>query len=175
MARPAQIANDMEKSAQQLVEKAKSVRELRTALSVLLPKRCGITNVDASELLGIGVATVVRMQRQIRNQVVGKSKTKGTWGGRRRQLLTHNEEIAFLEPWVAKDETGGVLVVPPIHVALEERIGREIPASTVYRLLARHGWRKVAPDTCHPKRDAEAQGTFKKTSQKLWMKRGLAD
>lgn len=171
MARPAQITDEMEKSAQQLVEKAQSARELRTALSVLLPKRCDITNADASKLLGIGVATVIRMQRKIRNQVAGETKTKGTWGGRRRQLLTRNEEIAFLEPWVAKAEIGGVLVIPPIHAALEERIGRKIPASTVYRLLARHGWRKVAPDTCHPKRDAEAQDTFKKTSQKRWQKR----
>lgn len=170
MARPAQLTDEMEKTAQQLVEKAKNVRELRTALSVLLPKRCATTNVIVGQLLGIGVATVVRMQRQIRNQVAGVTTAKGTWGGRRRQLLTHNEEIAFLEPWVAKAETGGVLVVPPIHAALEEKIGRKIPPSTVYRLLARHGWRKVAPDTCHPKRDAEAQDTFKKISRKRWEK-----
>ncbi|NNK97058.1 MAG: winged helix-turn-helix domain-containing protein, partial [Desulfobacterales bacterium] len=80
------------------------------------------------------------------------------------------EEQAFLEPWVAKAETGGVLVVPPIHKALEEKIGRKVPASTIYRLLARHGWRKVTPDTCHPKKDAEAQETFKKTSPKFWQK-----
>ena len=98
MARPAQITDEIEQSARQLVEKAKSARELRTALSVLLPVRCDIPNAVASQLLGIGVATVVRMQGQIRNQVAGKAKTKSTWGGRRRQLLTRNEEIAFLEP-----------------------------------------------------------------------------
>ena len=170
MGRPAQFTDEMEQQAQQFVQQAKTARELRTGLSVLIPKRCAATNATTGQLLGIGVATVVRMQRQIRDQVAGSAKVKGTWGGRRRQLMTFEEEQAFLEPWVAIAETGGVLVVPPIHKALEEKIGRKIPASTIYRLLARHGWRKVTPDTCHPKKDAEAQEAFKKTSPKFWQK-----
>ena len=67
-----------------------------------------------------------------------------------------------------KAERGGVLVVPPIHAAYEERIGSSVAASTVYRMLARHGWRKVTPDTCHPKRDVQAQEAFKKNSMKHW-------
>jgi hypothetical protein len=41
-------------------------------------------------------------------------------------------------------------------------------ASVVYRLLARHGWRKVAPDTRHPKSDPIAQEEWKKNSPKRW-------
>ncbi len=170
MARPAKINDEMEVTAQYLVKQADTARELRTALSVLIPKRCSVTNADVGQLLGVGIATVVRMQRQIRDQVAGAIKPKGTWGGRRRQLLSCDEEMEFLKPWVTKAEIGGVLVVPPIRAALEEKIGKQIPASTVYRLLARHGWRKVAPDTCHPKKDADTQETFKKTSQKRWKK-----
>ncbi len=170
MARPAMINDEMEAAAQHLVKQADTARELRTALSVLIPKRCSVTNADVGQLLGVGIATVVRMQRQIRDQVAGAIKPKGTWGGRRRQLLNWDEEMAFLEPWVTKAEVGGVLVVSPIHAALEGKIGKQVPASTVYRLLARHGWRKVAPDTCHPKKDADAQEAFKKTSQKRWKK-----
>jgi hypothetical protein len=33
----------------------------------------------------------------------------------------------------------------------------------IYRLLARHGWRKVAPDTRHPKSKPEVQEAWKKT------------
>ena len=170
MARPAQLTSEMEQAALQKVNEAKSARELRTGLSVLIPKRCGCTNAVVGELLGIGIATVVRMQRQIREQVDGTLKEKGKWGGRRRQLMSMAEEEAFLRPWVEQAEHGGVLVVPPIHKALEERLGRTVHLSTVYRLLARHGWRKVEPDTCHPKRDEEAQDAFKKTSHKFWQK-----
>jgi hypothetical protein len=43
-----------------------------------------------------------------------------------------------------------------------------VAASVVYRMLARHGWRKVAPDTRHPKSDPVAQEDWKKNSPKRW-------
>jgi transposase len=139
-------------------------------VGILIAKFCGVSNSQTAETLCVGVATVVRLQKEIRDQVAGQPSKKGTWGGRRRQHLSLEEEKAFLEPWVEKSEKGGVLVVPPIHEALEKRLGQSIAASTVYRMLARHGWRKVTPDTCHPKRDADAQEEFKKNSQKRWSK-----
>ncbi len=171
MARPAQLTTAMEKVAQQQIQEAKTARELRTGLSVLIPKKCGCSNAVVGDLLGVGIATVVRMQRQIREQAAGIAKQKESWGGRRRQLMTFAEEQAFLEPWIGASESGGVLIVPPLHQALEQHLGRTVHPSTVYRLLARHGWRKVEPDTCHPKRDAEAQDAFKKTSPKQWQRR----
>jgi hypothetical protein len=38
----------------------------------------------------------------------------------------------------------------------------------VYRLLARHGWRKVAPDTRHPKSDPAEQERWKKNFPACW-------
>ena len=172
MARPAIVTEDMLALAQKLVQEAETVRELRAGLSVVLPKTCDITYAETAKALGVGVATVVRMQRGIRDKVAGKTSQKGTWGGRRRQLLSIQEEEAFLAEWSAKAEHGGVLVVPPIHAALEKQLGQQIAVSTVYRMLARHGWRKVEPDTCHPKRDLEAQVTFKKNFQRFWTKQG---
>ena len=170
MARPAQFTKQMVNMSEQIVKTADTARQLRTGLSILIPKICGASNADTAKVLGIGLATVVRMQKQIRDQVAGKPVAKGSWGGRRRQHLSLEEETRFLEPWIQKAEEGGVLVVPPIHAALEDRLGRSVAASTVYRMLARHGWRKVEPDTCHPKRDAEAQEEFKKNSRKRWHK-----
>lgn len=65
--------------------------------------------------------------------------------------MTIDEEREFLAQWIDKATIGGVLTVPPIHAALVKRLGRDIPMSTTYRLLARHNWRKVQPDTKHPK------------------------
>jgi transposase len=78
------------------------------------------------------------------------------------------EEAKFLEPWAERAESGGVLVVPPIHRALEECVGHPVAATTVYRMLARHGWRKVEPEPHHPNRDPEAQEAFKKTGRRCW-------
>ena len=170
MARSATVSGEMIQAAQEIVQEAKTVREIRTGLSVLIPRFCGVTNKKAADILGIGVATVVRMQNEVRDQVSGKEEAKGSWGGRRRETLSKEEELDFLAPWVEKAATGGVLVVPPIHAALEERLGHCVARSTIYRLLARHGWRKVEPDTCHPKGDEQAQKDFKKTLPKRWQK-----
>ncbi len=170
MGRASTISEPMVEAARKLVRRAESARELRTGLSVTLPKALGVSNAQTAEVLGVGLATVVRMQKAIRDQVAGKACAKGSWGGRRRQLLSEEDEARFLAPWVAQAESGGVLVVPPIHAALEQHLGRQLPASTVYRMLARHGWRKVAPDTGHPQRDAQAQAEFKKNSPKRWHK-----
>jgi transposase len=170
MARTAKLGDEAVQAARTIVQQAKTARELRTGLSILIPKECGASNADTASVLGVGVATVVRMQKKIRDQVDGKEQEKGSWGGRRREILPVKEEEAFLAPWVEKAEKGGVLVVPPIQSALEERLGRSVAPSTVYRILARHGWRKVAPDTCHPKQDEQAQEAFKKISPKRWQK-----
>ena len=169
MARPATINDDMVEAARKIIQQAETARQLRKGLSIVLPGALGASNATA-KVLGIGSATVVRMQKEIRDQVAGKGLPKGKWGGRRRQLLTVAEEKQFLEPWTKEAEAGGVLVVPPIHEALEKRLGRTVTASTVYRMLARHGWRKVTPDTCHPKRDEQAQKDFKKNSTRYWIK-----
>lgn len=170
MAKTAQFTEEVVEAARQMVQKAKTARELRAGLSVLIPKECGVANEVTARALNVGVATVVRMQRRIRDQVSGRAKERGNWGGRRRQTMSLEEEVEFLEPWVRKAETGGVLVVPPIHAALEERLGRPVAPSTVYRMLARHGWRKVEPDTRHPKGDPKDREEFKKNFQKRWKK-----
>ena len=82
--------------------------------------------------------------------------------------MTLEEEEAFLAPWVEQARTAGMLVVSPLGAALAEKLGRKVAPSVVYRLLARHGWRKVAPETRHPKSDPGAQAEWKKNSPKRW-------
>ena len=106
-----------------------------------------------------------RNRGSIRNQGEGQ---QNAWGGRRHYGMTLEEEQEFLLNWEVKALEGGVLTVPPIHSALVERLGRSIPMSTTYRLLARHGWRKVQPDTKHPKSKPEIQEEFKKASPGSW-------
>ena len=98
MARPAAINNEMVEAAREIVKQHETARQLRKGLSIVLPSFFGVSNATTAQVLGIGSATVVRMQRKIRDQVGGKSLKKGNWGDRRRQLLTIEEERQFLEP-----------------------------------------------------------------------------
>jgi transposase len=83
--------------------------------------------------------------------------------------MSEQEERDFLEPWAKLAREGRVLVLSPIRAALAQRLGRPVPASVVYRLLERHGWRKVAPDTRHPKSDPTVQEAWKKNSPRIWL------
>lgn len=157
--------------ARKQAKEARTARDLRAALSVTMSVVCRVPNRIIAEVFGVSLATVNRMQKEIRERASGRTRPKRSWGGRRRQLMSIEEEKAFLDRWAEQAERGGVLVVPPIHAALEEKLGRPVAKSTVYRMLARHGWRKVEPDTCHPKRNVEAQEAFKKgASRKVWKK-----
>ena len=160
MTRAAYFTEEEIAKARRLRDQAKTAMELRKALSVLLVVEGGLDADKTSELLGISERTVFRNRRNISNQDEGE---KNTWGGRRRYTMTIEEEQEFLHDWETRAIEGGVLSVPPIHAALVEKLGRSITISTTYRLLARHGWRKVQPDTKHPKSDQEIQGEYKKT------------
>ena len=165
MARQAYIGSEEIQRAKQLRDQATTVAEYRTALSVIL----GAIGLDAdqtADVLGTSRRTVFRDRSSIRKQ---DDAPKRQWGGRRHFSMSILEEQEFLAQWEAKATTGGVLTVPPIHAALVDRLGHDCPMSTTYRLLARHGWRKVQPDTKHPKSDPAAQDEFKKNSPKRWL------
>ena len=59
-----------------------------------------------------------------------------------------------------------LVVVGRIKAAYEAKLGREVAESTIYRMLARHGFRKIVPYQRHPKANKEVQDAFKKTFQK---------
>ena len=76
--------------------------------------------------------------------------------------MTPEEEMAFLAPFFEKAAAGGILVVTEIKQVLDTRLGRKVALASVYNLLHRHGWRKIAPDKRHPKTDVEAQENWDK-------------
>ena len=85
-------------------------------------------------------------------------------GGRHHQYLTPEQEQELLTPFVERAQAGGMLTVTEVQQAYRERSGKEVARSTIYRLLGRHGWRKVVPRPRHPKADLAAQSAFKKTA-----------
>ena len=69
----------------------------------------------------------------------------------------------MLQEFLAQSEKGGILEVSRVKAAYEQVLGRRVPKSTIYRMLAV----MVAqgrPPPRHPKSDASAQAEFKKTA-----------
>jgi transposase len=168
MARPRRIDPLLVKRAQEAAAVTTSVETLRQCQAVLLPALFGATLEQTAAVLGVGRATVPRLQAAFRKHPSARSRPPRNWGGRRKSLLSPEEEAEFLKPWLEGAASGHLVVVAPIRAALAQRLGKPVKPSVVYRLLARHGWRKVAPDTRHPKSKPEVQEEWKKNSPKCW-------
>ena len=169
MSKPAIFAKRIVSAALKAVARARSMEELRAAQAVLLPALHGLSMAQTGVLIGVSRASVGRLQQRGRKHTQrGKLAvtTHAGWGGRRRAHMTWQEEEEFLRPWREQAQSAGLLVLSPIRAALAQKLGQAIKASVVWRLLARHGWRKVAPDTRHPKSDPVAQEAWKKNSRK---------
>ncbi len=90
-------------------------------------------------------------------------ETKGK-GGRRHSYLSSSEEQNFMGGFIEKAQKGYIATASEIKQAYEQRIGKKVHKTTIYRLLDRNNWRKVVPLPHHPQKDKQAQEAFKKTS-----------
>ena len=165
MSRTAKFSQQVISDAQRSLQNATTLSEFRRAQAVLLPANFGLTKAQTAEAIGWSTSRVGAIQAEARNP---SPLPKAAHGGRRRERLSLAGEIAFLEPWKKEAGTAGMIIVPPLHEALANHLGKKIHHSQVYRMLARHGWRKVAPDSKHPKSNPAVQEAWKKNSRRWW-------
>jgi len=112
---------------------------------------------------GLAVQTVHNLVSNYNRYGPGVMETPGK-GGRRRAYFSREEEEAFLGPFISKAVTGQIATATEIKKAFEDRLGRTVAKSTIYRLLKRHGWRKVVPRPVHVQAEEGRQEEFKKSS-----------
>ena len=113
------------------------------------------------EAMGVSLSTVNRAHMAYDGGGLKALKSKPS-GGRQRENMTLAEEKALLVRFAKAAGAGEMLNIHDFKAAYEKAIGHETSNSTVYNLLARHGWRKLMPRPFHPKRDIAAQNAFKK-------------
>ncbi len=165
MARTAR-GSELLAAALQGIVNAQTIEQLRQAQAVVLPLRCGMSLEETAKITGISKGWVSKLRnRFIQGKFSGGIDMPGR-GGRRRQHFTREQEAELLKPFLQQAREGGILVVGQIKPQLETALGRPMALSTVYALLHRHNWRKLAPDKQHPKSNPEAQEAFKKNSRK---------
>lgn len=162
MARSRQIDQALVAQAQKVVATATDVQELRAAQAVLLPAMFQASLEQTASVLGVGRATVHRLQSRFRAQTRDHTSLRPSWGGRRHALFTVAEEKKFIARWRAKAKAGELVVLSSMRADLEKTLGRKVAPEVFYRLVRRHRWRKVAPDATHPKSDPAVQEEWKK-------------
>ena len=151
------------KRAEQVLNELSYRSPVLIAVSVLMASKLKLTCVQIGQVLGVGKATVVRMNQKFRTD---STPDKKDWGGRRHQVLTAEEEkvvLAELEGCAAKGEVVGA---NRVKAHIEQKKGAPVSLQTAYNFLYRAGWRKVVPDKVHPKGNPEKQEEFKKKSSR---------
>ena len=150
--------------AQDAIKAAKTVEELCIAQAVVLPVQFSMRLEQTAQAVGRTTAWVARQRRLF---IAGKpnkvtAKNCLSRGGRRNQLLREDEEDGFMmavcedyielhRRWVSDDRNVSRTVSRKevwqnmsyyVRKALEAKLGRPVPLSSVYNLMNRTGMRK---------------------------------
>jgi transposase len=168
MARPFEFSQDELERAKDLRDNPQNDRDTRAAVSFILMAESNLTRKDLANAFGVTPKTIYEDVRRIRKP---DTQTKGTWGGGRNRLMTHEEEAQFLDKHFQDAVAGIIITMPKLHDEYNKLVGKKTSKATFYRMIKRHNWRQVLPDTRHPKADPELQEEFKKKlSKRSWAK-----
>ena len=138
----------------------------RQRIQMVLLRESGMTQPAIAEAMGVSLSTVNRAHMAYDGGGIKALRPKPI-GGRQRENMTLCEEKALLARFGKAAGAGEMLNIHDLKAAYEQAIGHSTSDSTVYNLLARHGWRKLMPRPFHPQRDLAAQDAFKKADFQL--------
>jgi transposase len=156
---------DLIKLAEEEMALSKDAKTYRQAQSIFLPGKMGMSLEETAVVMNCSRAAVTRLRRKFHERhQEGYCPGKGRGGNNRN--LTIEEEKEFIEKFLDQAKSGEITVATLIKPEYEKLVEHEVPHSTIYRMLKRHGWRKVKPRPKHPKTNKETQEEFKKNSHK---------
>lgn len=72
-----------------------------------------------------------------------------------RRNMSYAEEEGLLSTFEEQAKLGRVVEVSDIKAAYEKKVGHTIGGGQIYRVLKRHGWRKIKPRSRHPKKASD--------------------
>ena len=164
MGRPASGEQQLEQAREQ-VKVARSAAQLREAQAVLLPLELGLTLEQTSLAIGRSIGATCRMRISFCAVADGRQPpAQAKTNLRNRAKATLEQEAAVLDAVLQDAHLGGVVVIPRLKPQIEAALGKTMALSGIYRMLHRHHWRKLVPDTQHPKGDPAAREVWKKNS-----------
>jgi len=133
--------------------KANRDKRIEKRLQVLELRIEGKNLGDISAATGFAISHISNLIRQYYEEGL-EAITGNHYHGNRRNMSVA-EEAALLEEFQKRAEQGQVLNTREIAETYEKAVGHPIGNSQIYRVLRRHGWRKVMPRSKHPKKASD--------------------
>jgi len=159
-----------EENYQEVMEQLRQTKnaDLRRKLEVLQLRMEGYKNTEIAKITKYSKSRVSALVCIYANQGITYFKQENRVGGNRRNMR-YDEEESFLSEYKKLAEQGQIIEVSAIKAAYEEKVGHRIGKSQIYRVLARHGWRKVMPRSKHPNKASDEEIA---SSKKLTLESG---
>lgn len=148
---------------EQLLKLTHSLDEYRHLQSIYFRSKYEFSAQQIADMVGLKLQTIRNIHSAFLREGEAALQTK-PMGGRRQTRLSLEEEEALLATFQVEGQLGRILAIHRVWQAYQEKVGQPVAKSTVYRLLYRHGWRKLAPRPHHPQGDEKRSERFKKTS-----------
>lgn len=151
MARPQKKYSEKEKKViAKHYKKCKDRKEQKRLLCLKLRILKGVASKEIAEIVGFSVSFIDQIISKYNNCGLGGIRSKKQTGNRRNFSVEQEEEL--LAAFMKEAEAGKIVEVKEIIKAYEKLIGRPVANSVVYKMLKRHGWRKIMPRSQHPKK-----------------------
>ncbi len=145
--------------------KANKDKRVEKRLKALEMRAKGASAKDVSDATGYHTNYISRLVTKYCNKGL-EGITGNHYGGNRRNLSVKEEE-AILEPFKERAEKGQIIEISEIAKAYQEAVDHPVASTHIYRVLHRHGWRKVMPRSKHPQKasDEEIEASKKLRSE----------
>ena len=128
-------------------------KNVEKRLKTLLLHAEGKSRDEINEKTGFSKSYISRLVSKYCRDGIGAIVENKYSGNRRNMNLAEEEE--FLAEYKEQAEQGHIIEVNVIKQAYEAKVGHKIGGGQIYRVLARHGWRKVMPRSRHPKKASD--------------------
>jgi transposase len=125
---------------------------------------------EVANILGVSKQAVWLWMGQY-NQKGPEGLERSGRGGRRWAFLSWEKEEEVLATFRERAAKGEVVTASSMRPEISKAVGQEVSLAYVFKLLHRHGWRKLGPRPRHVKSDRQAQEAFKKNCRKSSKKR----
>ena len=132
----------------------------------------GRTSTEIAERTGYAKTYIYELVSRYRKSGIC-GMIENHYSGNRRNL-SFEEEEALLESFKKSAAAGQIIEVGEIKAAYEKAINRSLDNSRgqIYRVMKRHGWRKIMPRSKHPNKASdeviEASKKLTQSSEKKW-------
>ena len=122
-------------------------------LEVLELQAAGKTRKEISEKTGYDKQYITELVSEYKKKGLEEYAKKQYKGNHRNMSVA--EETEIISDYKKLAARGEIVEVSAIKIAYEEKAGHAIGGGQIYRVLHRHGWRKVMPRSKHPKKASE--------------------